>query len=182
MTSIRSSSEPAPIFAAAACIASIGRAIRRASTKLVATARIRNATSNNAVRQMADLSGANASLSGSSTKTRQPSESMVWYALSTFVPSGSRPIVAASSGLFAGPLSASRTCGSEAKLVRLRTRLRSGWATSSTGGVDGVRVSRRSDPRTVDHLADEAQVDLGDHDAASGCTFGHGDRHARLGA
>ena len=35
----------------------------------------------------ADFSGANASLSGSSTKTRQPSDSIVWKALSTFVPS-----------------------------------------------------------------------------------------------
>ena len=73
MTSIRWSSEPSPIFAAAAWIDSIGRAIRRASRTLVAVARSRNATSRNAVRQIADLSGANASLSGSSTKTRQPS-------------------------------------------------------------------------------------------------------------
>ena len=53
----------------------------------MAIARSRNATSSSAVRQIADLSGANASLSGCSTKTRQPSGSIVWKALSTFVPS-----------------------------------------------------------------------------------------------
>ena len=87
VTSIRWSSAPEPIFAAAAWIDSIGRTSLRASRTLVAIARSRNATSSSAVRQIADLSGANASLSGSSTKTRQPSGSIVWKALSTFVPS-----------------------------------------------------------------------------------------------
>ena len=49
--------------------------------------------------------------------------------------------------------------------------------------VDGVRgVSRRPDPRSIDDLADEAQIDVGDHDAASGGAFSHGDCHVRLGA
>ncbi len=79
-------SAPEPIFAAAAWIDSMGRTSLRASTTLVAIARSRNATSRNAVRQIADLSGANTSLSGSSTKTRQPSGLTVWKALSTFAP------------------------------------------------------------------------------------------------
>ena len=82
------------------------------------------------VRQIADLSGANASLSGSSTKTRQPRGSMVWKALSTFVPSWSCPIVTVSAA-GRGARSAARTCGSDAKFVCRRTRLRSGWVTSS---------------------------------------------------
>ena len=50
-------------------------------------------------------SGAKASLSGSSTKTCQPSESIVWCALRTFVPSSSSPTIAASAAP-AGPSSA----------------------------------------------------------------------------
>jgi hypothetical protein len=74
--SIRMSSAPAPICAAADWIDSIGRTSRRARTYAVATARSRNATSRSAVRQIADSSGANASLSGSSTKTCQPSDAI----------------------------------------------------------------------------------------------------------
>ena len=77
-TSIRWSSAPEPIFAAATWIDSIGLTRRRASRMLVATASTRNATSRIAVRQIAARSGAYASLSGSSTKTRQPSGSTVW--------------------------------------------------------------------------------------------------------
>ena len=76
--SMRWSSAPAPILAAAACIDSIGRTIRRASTTLVPTARARNRTRSRAVRWIVESSGANASLSGSSTKTRQPVGSIVW--------------------------------------------------------------------------------------------------------
>ncbi len=86
-TSIRWSSAPEPILAAAVWIDSIGLTSRRASRTLVAIARTRNATSSSAVRQIAASSGAKASLSGSSTKTRQPSGSTVWKALSTFAPS-----------------------------------------------------------------------------------------------
>ena len=86
-TSIRWSSAPEPIFAAAAWTDSIGRASLRASRTLVAIASSRNATSRSALRQIADLSGANASLSGSSTKTRQSGGATVWKALRTFVPS-----------------------------------------------------------------------------------------------
>ena len=78
----------------------------------VAMARSRNATSRSAVRQIADSSGANASLSGSSTKTCQPSGSIVWKALSTSVPSWSCPIVAASAG--ASPARAARLVPAEA--------------------------------------------------------------------
>ena len=70
--SIRWSSEPDPIFAAADWIDSIGRTSLRASRTLVAIASRRNATSRNAVRQIADFRGAKASLSGCSTKMRQP--------------------------------------------------------------------------------------------------------------
>ena len=131
-TSIRWSSSPEPIFAAAIWIDSIGLTRRRASRMLVATASTRNATSRIAVRQIAARSGAYASLSGSSTKTRQPSGSTVWYALSTFVPSRSRPTVAVSAAAV-GVCSAARTCGSSAKLVCRRTRLMSGCVTSCRG-------------------------------------------------
>ena len=56
--------------------------------------------------------------------------SIVWNALSTFVPSSSRPIVAACRASLR-PRSAARTCGSEAKLVCRRTRSMFGWVTST---------------------------------------------------
>ena len=90
-TSIRWLSEPEPILAAAAWIDSIGRTSLRASRMLVAMASSRNATSSRAVRQIADLSGAKASLSGCSTNTRQPSGLIVWNALSTFLPCSIAP-------------------------------------------------------------------------------------------
>jgi hypothetical protein len=126
----RSSSAPEPIFAAAAWIDSIGRTSLRARRTLVTIASAKNATSRTAVRQTVAFSGANASLSGSSTKTRQPVGCTVWNALSTFVPSTSRPIVA----VFATPAegrSAAWTCGREAKLLCPSTRLMSRCANTS---------------------------------------------------
>ena len=61
-------------------------------------ARRRNATSSSAVRQIADFRGAKASLSGSSTKTCQPSDAIGWWAVSTSVPFWSCPVETASSG------------------------------------------------------------------------------------
>ena len=130
VTSIRCSNAPEPILAAAVWIDSIGRTSRRASSALVATASRRNATSRSDVRQIADLSGAYASLVGSSTKTRQPSGLTSRKALSTFVPFSSRP-TATVSAVACGVESAARTCGSDAKLVCRRTRLTSGCVTST---------------------------------------------------
>ena len=47
--------------------------------------------------------------------------------------------------------------------------------------VDRVRVSVDPDPRAVDHVADIAQVDRGDHHAAPGRPLGDGDVHVRPG-
>jgi hypothetical protein len=43
--------------------------------------------------------------------------------------------------------------------------------------IHGVRIAGRSDARTVDDVPNEAEVDLGHHDAATGAALGHGDRH-----
>ena len=48
--------------------------------------------------------------------------------------------------------------------------------------VDGVRVARRPDARSLDDLLDRAQVDVRDHDAAAGCVLRHRDPYVRLRA
>ena len=144
-------------------------------------ARNRKATRRSAVRQIADFNGANASLNGSSTKTCQPSESIVWYALKTFVPSGSRPIVAASASASL-PASAERgphlRQRGQARAPEEEVGVRMG--DEHTSRVDGVRIPGCPDARPVDDVGHEAQVDVGNDDAAPRSPLGHRDRHVGL--
>ena len=163
-------SEPEPILAAAVWIDSIGRTSLRASSTLVAIASSRNANSRNAVRQIADLSGANASLSGCSTKTRQPSGLIAWNALSTLRPSSSRPTVTSAR-------SRVERCSNLWKRCKARMpedEIDVGVGDEFAARVDCVRIAGRSDPRPVDHLPDGAEVDVGDDRAASRRPLGDG--------
>ena len=146
----------------------MGRTSLRASRTLVAIASSRNATSRNAVRQIADLSGAKASLSGCSTNTRQPSGLMVSKRAQHLRtrPDRGRP-------------SLSR-CGWRATSARLEPvgALRSWYAEDEidfrvgnevAARVDRVRIAGRSDAGTVDDLPlMERRSIIGDDDAPPG--------------
>ena len=179
--SIRWSSAPEPIFAAAAWIVSIGRTSLRASSTPVAVARSRNATSSSAVRQIADF---------------ERCERLAQRLLDEDVPAERidrlegaqhlRPVQVAPGrrrvgGVVRGRAERACTCGSEAKFVRRRTRLTSGCVMSSPRQSTAYAypaVPTRALDRPAGH---EGEVDLGHDDAASGRTLGHGDRHVGLG-
>ena len=123
----------------------------------MAIARSRNATSSSAVRQIADLSGANASLSGSSTKTRQPSELDRLEGAQHLRPVLVAPDRRRVGGRLAARASAARTCGSEAKFVCRRTRSMSGCVTSSPRESTAYAYPAVPIARSLDDLADEAR-------------------------
>jgi len=81
------------------------------------------------MRQAEARTGANASPSGCSTKTTQPSDGMGECAVSTSRPATSRAIVI--SPVPGVGASAAFTWGSPARLVFCSTRLMSGWAMSA---------------------------------------------------
>ena len=106
----------------------------------------RNATSSSAVRWIVESSGRERLAQRLLDEHPPSGRSIVWYALSTSVPSGSRPVVT-EPATGAPSSKAVRTCGSPARLVRFSTRLMSRWAMSLPRRVDRVRVAGRADAR-----------------------------------
>ncbi len=129
-TAMRSLRSPAPIFAAPAWSAPIGRTMRRARTRLARNDSTTPNSSSNAVRCIDARRGSNASSSGCSTKTDHRSEGMVANAVRTRRFLKSRAIACSSPSPPGpgGPLIAAWTWGSDENAVFWRTRLMSGWA------------------------------------------------------
>ena len=180
---MRWSSAPAPILAAAACIASIGRAIRRASTTLVAIARSRNATSSSAVRQIAESSGANASLNGSSTNTHHPSDSIRLVRAEHL-----RPVVVApgrhgpSPALRPPSAARLRTCGSDGEARPLQHQVRCPGGRSARPPSRWRTRSRPSRSAPARSPAERTSGRSRRRPRRARAGLRDGDRHVRLGA